>query len=114
MPLLPDFDPHAKNYTYVWLKKSSYTTFEAMEKIKDYFGLDFSDVAAEGLKDEDGITEQIISIKKHLSEKAVADFNTAHAGDDTFIIIDHVMGFGSEPVVAKSLFGNISVSSLEI
>ena len=106
VPLLPDFDPHAKNYTYVWLKKSSYTTFEAMEKIKDYFGLDFSDVAAEGLKDEDGITQQIISIKKQLSEKAVADFNTAHAGDNTFIIIDRVMGFGSEPVVAKSLFGN--------
>ncbi len=106
VPLLPNFDPLAKKYTYVWLKKSNYTTFEAIEKVKDYFGLDFSDVAAEGLKDEDGITEQIISIKKKLSKKAVADFNAAHAGDDTFIIVDRVMGFGSEPVAAKSLFGN--------
>lgn len=106
VPLLPDFDSPVKKYTYVWLKKSNYTTFEAIEKIKDYFGLDFSDVAAEGLKDEDGITEQIISIKKKLSKKVVADFNAIHAGDDTFIIIDHIMGFGSEPVVAKSLFGN--------
>lgn len=106
VPLLPNFDPFAKKYTYIWLKKSNYTTFEAMEKIKDYFGLSFSDVAAEGLKDEDGITEQIISIKKKLSERAVANFNAAHAGDDTFIIIDRVMGFGDEPVVAKSLFGN--------
>ena len=106
VPLLPTFDPLAKEYTYVWLKKSNYTTFEAIEKIKDHFGLNFFDIAAEGLKDEDGITEQIISIKKKLSKKAVKDFNTTHTDNDTFIVIDRVMGFGSEPVAAKSLFGN--------
>lgn len=69
VPLLPDFDSPVKKYTYVWLKKSNYTTFEAIEKIKEYFGLDFSDVATEGLKDEDGVTEQIISIKKSYPKK---------------------------------------------
>ncbi len=106
VPHLPNFDPQIKTYTYVWLKKSNFTTFEAIKKIKEYFGLDFADVAAEGLKDEDGITEQIISIKKRLSKKAVKEFNAAFAGEETFISIDRVMGYGAEPVIPKSLFGN--------
>lgn len=105
VPLLPHFDPKAKSYTYIWLKKSNYTTFEALKKIKEFFGLEFSDVTAEGLKDEDGITEQIVSIKKRLSKKNVADFNSTFVGD-AFITIDRVLGYGEEPVHAKSLFGN--------
>ena len=30
VPLLPNFDPLTKKYTYIWLKKSNYTTFEAL------------------------------------------------------------------------------------
>ncbi len=86
--LLPDFDSKPKRYTYLWLKKSNYTTFDALDKIKTFFGLDYKDVAAEGLKDEDGITGQIISVKKKLSKKSVKDFNLAHDGGNTFIFLN--------------------------
>lgn len=106
VPYLPLFDSSAKDYTYIWLRKSNYTTFEAMKKLKEFYKLEFSDVVAEGLKDEDGITEQIISVKKRLTKKSISDFNKVHAGDETFISIERIMGYGFEPVMAKSLFGN--------
>ena len=107
VPLLPDFDSLPKNYTYLWLKKSNYSTFEALEKLRDFYGLEFADVAAEGLKDEDGITSQIISIRKILDEKSVAEFNKIYNKDDNYLLIERIMGHGAEPVVAKALHGNM-------
>lgn len=107
VPLLPDFESMPQKYTYVWLKKSNYTTFEALEAIKDFYGLDFSDVVAEGLKDEDGITSQIVSINRKLAKKSIAEFNKAYAGEEAFIFIERIMGYGAEPVVAKALHGNM-------
>ncbi len=106
VPLLPDIGSSPQKYTYLWLKKSNYTTFEALEKIKAFYNLDFSDVCAEGLKDEDGITEQIISVNKKITKKSVNDFNLTHAGEETFISFERIIGYGAEPVTAKALHGN--------
>lgn len=104
--LLPDLESTPKTFTYLWIKKSSYTTFEMNEKIAKFFNLNFSDVVAEGLKDEDGITEQIISVNKKLTLKDVKNFNLANFGQKTFIKIERIMGKGAEPVRARALHGN--------
>lgn len=105
VPLLPNFDSTLKLFTYLWLEKSNYTTFEALEKLQKFFGLGFEDTVAEGLKDEDGITEQLISIKKKLSKKDIKNFNSENFSEETFIKIS-LKGFGSEPLRAKALHGN--------
>ena len=104
--LLPKLDAADKKYTYLWLRKSNYTTFEALEKIKEYFDLDFSDVSAEGLKDEDGITGQIVSVNMVLEKEQVKNFNKAHGGKETFVDLERIVGYGDAPVVAKALYGN--------
>lgn len=106
VPILPDLEMGPKKVTYLWLKKSNYTTFGALEEIKSFYGLDFSDVVAEGLKDEDGITEQLISVNKKLAKTEVKKFNEHYAGDETFIHIE-IRGFGPEPLRAKALHGNV-------
>ena len=105
VPLLPDLELGPKKFTYLWLKKSNYTTFGALEEIKSFYGLDFSDVVAEGLKDEDGITGQLISINKRLTKASLKKFNEKYAGIDTFINIE-IRGYGPEPLHAKALHGN--------
>lgn len=105
VPLMPDLEMAPQKFTYLWLKKSNFTTFGALEEIKDFYGLDFSDVVAEGLKDEDGITGQLISVNKRMTKAGVRKFNEKYAGIDTFINLD-IRGYGPEPLHAKALHGN--------
>lgn len=62
MPCLMLKKPY--EFTYIWLQKSGFTTFEVLEQIQDFFKLTSDNVCHQGLKDEDAITEQLISIKK--------------------------------------------------
>lgn len=105
IPLLPLFQEKGP-FTYVWLKKSGHTTFDAQESLKAFFGLGYEDVCAEGLKDEDGVTSQIISIHKALVQPDLDAFNEKHSGRGSYICLERVLGYGLEPVQAKMLHGN--------
>ncbi|AZS69615.1 tRNA pseudouridine(13) synthase TruD [Streptomyces lydicus] len=60
--------PHdASTHTYLLLWKRGLTTHEALGALTEAFGVDVQDVAAAGLKDEDGITEQFVSVRAVLS-----------------------------------------------
>lgn len=93
-------------YSYVWIQKSAFTTFEVLEKIKDFFNLKFDDVRSQGLKDEDAITEQLISIKRVLTDKDIAVFNKKHKFKNKFSRIKNIVGYGREPVKERELHGN--------
>lgn len=109
VPLLPV--PRAdnpNNFTYLWVQKSNFTTFDMLDHFKDFFKLDFSDVAAEGLKDEDGITEQIISVKGKLTNSDISRFNKKfYTTPDTYFRILRIHGYGAEPVHERNLHGNV-------
>ncbi len=104
--LLPDMESGPKKYSYLLLEKSNHTTFGALEKIADFYRLGFNDVVAEGLKDEDGVTQQLISINKKVTKASLKEFNQKYAGDITDFIRLELKGFGAEPLRAKSLHGN--------
>lgn len=93
-------------FTYVWLEKSGLTTFDAMEQIKDFFDLSFNDVNNQGLKDEDAVTEQLISIKKIVTDKDVTVFNKKHMRKNNFSRIKYIIGYGDKPAQERSLHGN--------
>lgn len=104
MPSLPSRKPHY--FTYFLLQKSGYTTFDALEYIKNFFKLKFSDVASQGLKDEDAITEQLLSVKKILNKKAIVAFNKKYGKGEKHLRIKHIIGRGNEPVKERMLHGN--------
>lgn len=93
-------------FTYIWFQKSGFTTFDALEQIKNFFSLTFDDVGSQGLKDEDAITEQLISLKKVLSGRDIAVFNKKHKFKNKFLRIKHIVGNGQEPVKDRMLHGN--------
>jgi len=95
-----------RKFTYIWLQKSGFTTFEVLEQIKVFFKLSFEDVCSQGLKDEDAITEQLLSIKKILSEKDIKAFNKKHAYKNKFSKIKYITGYGEKPIKERALHGN--------
>jgi len=103
-------------FTYFRLQKSGLTTFDILDCIKSFFSLTFDDVASQGLKDEDAITEQLISVKKILSKKDITAFNKKYGAGDTYAQIKYVIGHGDKPVKERMLHGNsfrIVVRNLE-
>lgn len=107
VPLMPSLaikKPY--KFTYIWLQKSGFTTFDALDQLKNSFNLTFNDVASQGLKDEEAITEQLISVKKILGAKDITAFNKRYSRKNKFLRIKHIIGYGTEPAKEKMLHGN--------
>ncbi|MFA6177879.1 MAG: tRNA pseudouridine(13) synthase TruD [Candidatus Paceibacterota bacterium] len=105
--LMPSFTQKGlRKFTYIWLQKSGFTTFEILEQIKIFFKLSFEDVCSQGLKDEDAITEQLISIKKVLKEKDIKAFNKKYVLKNKFAKIKYVIGYGEKAIKERALHGN--------
>lgn len=105
--LMPSFSPkNSGKFTYIWLQKSGFTTFEALEQIKVFFKLSFEDVCSQGLKDEEAITEQLLSVKKALNEKDIKAFNKKHTFKNKFSKVKYIMGYGEKPIKERALHGN--------
>jgi len=107
VPLLPhDMDSKPSTYGYIWLEKSGFTTFEAQEALKNFFKLKFEDINSQGLKDEQAITQQLVSIKTTIRHGHIASFNKKHRQENSYIKICHVLGHGKHPVIERMLHGN--------
>src|SRR4051794_9492200 len=92
---VPLCDPEAQSrFTYLELRKSGLTTFEAVASVAHHFGLLAGQVMFAGLKDEDGITEQLIAVEGQLSTAAITAFNVAHARHSTASIMLRRYGNG--------------------
>ncbi|MFA6258057.1 MAG: tRNA pseudouridine(13) synthase TruD [Candidatus Paceibacterota bacterium] len=105
--LMPSFiQKGSRKFTYIWLQKSGFTTFEVLEQIKIFFKLSFEDVCSQGLKDEDAITEQLISVKKVLKEKDIKAFNKKYTTKNKFAKIKYIIGHGKKPIKERALHGN--------
>lgn len=52
------------NYTLLELKKQNISTFDAINMIAEALQIESNLISYSGLKDEDAISEQLISIKK--------------------------------------------------
>ena len=107
VPLLPQLcDVTDANHTYIWLKKVGYTTFEAQREIQEFFHLLPQHVNAQGLKDEDGVTVQLISVTKILDRSLIADFNIQYGGNAKYLKIEQILGYGQHSFTPRALHGN--------
>jgi tRNA pseudouridine13 synthase len=103
MPML--FPQKESIYSYFWLNKKGYTTFEAIEYLTKYFNVPQGDIAAAGLKDEDGVTSQLMSIKKIIFPNEIDQKNIS-TDQEKYFIINGISGYGKEPIIPRILHGN--------
>lgn len=105
--LQPDFSHRNKSdFSYLWMEKRGVTTFDALDEIKKAFNLTQEDVSAQGLKDEDGITSQLISIRKIISKNDIKPFNKNFNSDNYGLQIKNIKGYGKNSLTSRSLHGN--------
>ncbi len=88
---------------YLMLRKQGYTTSEAIGVIAGHLGVPRLSVTYAGLKDEDGITEQLVAVPR----ESAADLETGWrlAEPDRWLELHHY-GFGAEPLAIGRLEGN--------
>ena len=90
-------------YTYVYVEKIGYTTFQLQKILARCFKLPLEDISFQGLKDEDGLTIQLFSIKKIFGEK---DIKKIKKVEENYYCIRSIFGYGKEPLQNKTLHGN--------
>ncbi|MEU6373193.1 tRNA pseudouridine(13) synthase TruD [Streptomyces sp. NPDC046909] len=105
--LVPLADRDEATYRYLLLRKSGYTSFEAMALLAERLGCPMEEITYAGLKDEDGITEQLIAVPAALGdtlgEHAPTEL-TDPADPRRLTVLPY--GHGTEPLGVGRLEGN--------
>lgn len=90
---------------YLLLRKTGYTTMEAIRLVAGRFGLPTTDVTYGGLKDEDGVTQQLIAVPAgaiDVTRDLVWHYTD---GGDRSLDLNHY-GYGRTPLRIGALEGN--------
>lgn len=106
MVLLPSIDDG--KYHYYVLEKCNYTTFEAISIVAAFFSIQQQCIGYAGLKDEDGVTKQFISIPSDCKlSNSTNEFNEHYflANSSKFIRLCYY-GNGSTKINIGELSGN--------
>jgi tRNA pseudouridine13 synthase len=95
------------SYRYFRLRKRNLTTFSAIAIIAKYFSLPSQVIGYAGLKDEDAVTDQYISIAQDIASDKIAQFNRDQltASTETFVTL-MALGSGENPMEVGRLLGN--------
>ncbi|WP_329571314.1 tRNA pseudouridine(13) synthase TruD [Kitasatospora sp. NBC_01266] len=102
-------DPGPDTYHYLRLHKSGRTTFEAVDAVAEVCGIARADIGYAGLKDEDGVTDQFLTVAGQVPADRIEAFNTAHGhgsapGSSVMRLRHH--GHGEHPLHPGELDGN--------
>ncbi|MET8760697.1 tRNA pseudouridine(13) synthase TruD [Lentzea sp. NPDC004782] len=103
---LPVQDEPGPAHRYLVLRKCGYTTTEAIGWIAAKLGLRTADITFGGLKDEDGVTEQLIALPATaLSDEDTGCVLSLTEADDRRLSLWH-HGYGADPIAIGELEGN--------
>lgn len=94
------------SHTYLEIQKEGMTTFELLDRLANFFEIPAENTQASGLKDEEAITTQIISVKKMVTPQTQTKFNTTFSDSLPKSSILKIIGYGNEPVQPRYLHGN--------
>jgi len=100
-------DHSGKSFTILELQKEGLTSFESMHLLAKQLDIATPQVVCQGLKDEDGITTQLISIKKilHADDAKIISQSGRVSNHRWFGI--KVAGYSALPLRERCLHGNV-------
>lgn len=102
---IPQIDkPTDQRHDYYYLRKRGYTTFEAIERLATTLDCARHDISYAGLKDEDGITEQLVGVAQGCAHGPV-DLNKPGEGIENWIKLSK-SNLSGPPIEIGQLVGN--------
>jgi tRNA pseudouridine13 synthase len=95
------------SHHYLLLRKSGHTTFEAIRLLAERFDCASRDISYAGLKDEDGITEQLLAVPLGVRDAPVEGgvLDLSDATGPCRLTVHHY-GYGDEALEVGRLEGN--------
>jgi tRNA pseudouridine13 synthase len=93
-------------HTYLWVAKEDLTTFELLRNLAHSLKADETQVLAAGLKDEQAVTRQLVSVAKILTAADIGRANAEFLHQGHIILIENIMGYGIDAVAPQMLHGN--------
>jgi hypothetical protein len=103
----PQLPPAEAEFTYLVVQKENLTTFQLQHRLAAYFCQgQVAGVEASGLKDEQAITRQLISVRGVLSAADIAGANCHFLAQGQAVEIRQIIGYGARPVCRQLLHGN--------
>ncbi|MFJ9623202.1 tRNA pseudouridine(13) synthase TruD [Streptomyces sp. NPDC101181] len=109
---LPERTSEEPRHTYLNLRKKGYTTFEAMDLVARHLEIPADAVSAAGLKDEDGVTEQTLSVAADVPTALLDAFNGRWTpGTERWLSLGRV-GRGARRLGIGELLGNAFLLTL--
>jgi tRNA pseudouridine13 synthase len=103
-------------YRYYKITKSGFTSFDAIAHVADFFSVSKDNIGYAGLKDEDGVTEQYISVDQNLSDKLIDKFNSDYFTNENNFLRINITGYGDKSIQTGELLGNnfrVKIRNLE-
>jgi UDP-N-acetylglucosamine 1-carboxyvinyltransferase len=86
MALSPNRDIGSTHH-YLRMRKCGYRTLDAANSVADYFAMDRAQIGCAGLKDEDAITEQYISVPRAITAAELLAFNQKYSEGESYILL---------------------------
>jgi tRNA pseudouridine13 synthase len=101
------FEPAVKaSQHYLLLRKCGYTTMQAITLLAEFLGVDRRVITYGGLKDEDGITEQVIAVPQGSAPSEVFSDGWRCAEESaSWLLVQHY-GYGTDAMRIGQLEGN--------
>ncbi len=96
-------------FIYFKLIKCGFTTFEVVKLLSDFFDIPAKNITYSGLKDEDGVTEQLVAIESNndISKNLVENFNLKYSNNLNGNFINIIFqGKGNQPLIPGEIIGN--------
>lgn len=103
--LKPKYDDNNR-ITYLRLIKYDFNHFEAIKLLSNVLKISNSQITAAGIKDENAITEQLISIDKKILTNEIDLINKRLKQNDKYIFIKEILGYGNSMLSQGMLHGN--------
>lgn len=94
-------------YTYIIGRKEGYTSFKMMDILAEISSLQNDNIKVTGLKDEEGITTQMLQIEKILTTKDLKSYNQELNDRNIEIELMSVLGYGNQSLHPAMLHGNV-------
>lgn len=88
-------------YSQAILEKSGITTLEAIRCLAEHFKIPMMNVSAAGLKDEDAVTKQVISLYNVISDETYIELSS-----ERWLRLSKPIAFSDKPQSKGKLFGN--------
>lgn len=113
--LSEELSPKKSLYSYLIVKKENLTTFQLLDRLVQIFSISTDEISAPGLKDEQAVAVQVVSVKKIILKSELGKVNEKLSKEK--IKICDVAGYGKKPIMKKMLHGNefkITIRNLNV